>query len=78
MNLLGQSLMDMITDKRKQEFADVGNGSYSSEGADDIPAHDEIGFTMQLKKKRRTQMMRQMLHDAGYADLANMIRIKEE
>lgn len=33
------------------------------------------GLTMQMKRKRYQMMLRQMLKDAGYGDLANMTSI---
>ena len=38
---------------------------------------DPVHFELELKKKRRAAMMRQMLESSGYGDLAKMVKIKE-
>ncbi len=74
-----KSLFDLIKDKRRQEFSDESPID-SSEGEE--PASFETpdashGFSIGLKRKRRSVMLKNMLVDAGYGDLAKMINIKE-
>ncbi len=73
--LFGKSIFDLMKDKSAKDFADAGNPVFDGEMAE----HDDQdhGFSIELKKKRRTQMLRQMLNDEGYGDLAKMVKIKE-
>ncbi len=41
------------------------------------PEGDAGGWEISLKKKRRATVMKQMLEDAGYGELAKMINIHE-
>ena len=74
--MFGKSLMDLFREKREGEFSDASNPVYSSEMADDRP-EPEAGFKLELKRRRKANMIRQMLDEQGYGDLAKMIRVKE-
>lgn len=41
------------------------------------PEGDAGGWEISLKKKRRAAVMKQMLEDAGYGELAKMVNIHE-
>ncbi len=45
---------------------------------DDYSDDIKGGFSLKLKKKRRSAMLRQMLEDSGYTDLAKMITNREQ
>lgn len=47
---------------------------------DDQPSHADNAEILQLKLKRRyrMQLIKQMLQDAGYGDLAQMTQVKAE
>lgn len=74
-----KSVFDLIKEQRRQAFADASPEFDSEYEAADEPEMPDApgGFRMQLKKKRRTAMLRKMLADAGYGDLAKMMNIKE-
>ncbi len=71
------SIFDLLKDKRRQDFADSSpiDEEYEPDEAEMPDA--QHGFSIQLKKKRRTAMLKHMLADSGYGDLAKMINIKE-
>ncbi len=73
-----KGLFDLLKDKERQNFADSSPAEYE-EGE---PASAEMpdaahGFSIELKRKRRTSMLKNMLMNAGYGDLAKMINVKE-
>lgn len=75
---MGPSLFDMIKDRRKQMFADESPEEFeTAEEPAEYDAPDANGFTLSLKRKRRSTMLKNMLNGAGYGDLAKMINIKE-
>lgn len=41
------------------------------------PADEQRGWELALKRKRRAVLMRHLLADSGYGDLAKMVNIKE-
>lgn len=70
MKLFGPSIMDLVKDKRRADMeaplpdADFDPGTGTE-------------WQLELKKKRRSLLMKKMLADAGYNDLAKMVSIKE-
>lgn len=72
-----KGLFDLLSDKRRQDFADE-SPDFGME-SDDVPETLEAphGFEMMLKKKRKNALLKKMLVDDGYSDLAKMINIKE-
>lgn len=50
----------------------------TANAADRMPASDQFMFRLAMKKKRQQQMLKQMLEDAGYSDLARMATIRRE
>ena len=77
--MLGKSLFDLISDKRKQDFADSVGPGFDQVDAQDPIAHedDEHGFRLQLRRKRKSAMLKRMLLDGGYGDLAKSVSVKE-
>lgn len=76
--MLGKSLFDLISDKRKQDFAD--SGGLSDPEADPAGGGhegDEQGFRLQLRRRRKAALFKQMLIDGGYGDLAKTVSVKE-
>ncbi len=73
------SIFDMIKDWKRRTFADESpvDADASQEPASYDMPDDPHGFSMGLKRKRRAVMMKNMLVDAGYGDLAKTINIKE-
>lgn len=73
-----KGFMDLLKERKAQLFSDASppemEGPPPAEYDDPDAAH---GFTIALKKKRRTAMLKNMLVDAGYTDLAKMINVKE-
>ncbi len=72
--------LSLFKDKKRQEFADTSPADLTM--VDEDPASAEMpdaphGFTVALRRKRRTAMMKKMLSDMGYGDLAKMINVKE-
>jgi hypothetical protein len=72
----------MMPPKSLKELIEADRGDPMGEVApwDDDPmasGADPVHFQLELKKKRRAAMMRQMLEDSGYGDLAKMVKIKE-
>ena len=67
----------MLKQKRRQDYADSSPVDDDYEPAEHEMPDEQHGFSIQLKKKRRTAMLKHMLSDAGYDDLAKMINIKE-
>lgn len=76
--LFGDSLLDLAKKKLKSQFSGAHESIYQPPHYEDMPDHDSPTFTVMLRKKRRTALMRQILQDGGYSDLAKMIRIKED
>ncbi len=74
-----KGLFDLLKEKTRGAFADESPSEFD-EGMepDSAEAPDTAhGFTIGLKRKRRSVMLKNMLVDAGYNDLAKMINIKE-
>jgi 3-deoxy-D-arabino-heptulosonate 7-phosphate (DAHP) synthase class II len=46
--------------------------------AEHAPLDDPQYMTLKLRKKHQTNLMRRMLQDAGYADLARMTQFRRE
>lgn len=74
------SIKDLFRDRRLAEFSDPSNpiyADYDAEDPDDMPDAPEHGFKIALRKKRKAAMLKRMLADGGYADLAKMITVKQ-
>lgn len=70
--------MDLLKDQRAQLFSDESPEEMDGpDPAEYAPDDDPHGFTLALKRKRRTSMLKNMLVNAGYGDLAKMINVKE-
>ena len=68
------SVMDFVNRPNVgHEIADMG---------DVLPDPEDYGdqevWALKMKKKRRQQLLKQMLMDAGYDDLAKMTSVSEE
>ncbi len=79
--MFGKSLFDLISDKRKQEFADSAGPGFSEVDSMDPSGggheEDEHGFRLQLRRRRKTALLKRMLVDGGYGDLAKSVSVKE-
>lgn len=73
MNLPGKSLFDWLKEKKSRETAssdELPIEAMTPEGAGE-------GFQIGIKKKRHSAMLKKMLHDSGYGELAKMISVRE-
>lgn len=71
----GKSIFDYIREQR-EEPTDSPITDMDPDSLAMSPDHS-ARFVIDLKKKRRTAMLRQMLAESGNADLAKMISIRE-
>lgn len=76
-----KSLFDLLSDRRKQDFADSVGPGYADVDALDPQGEghegDEHGFKLQMRRKRKTAILKQMLTNGGYPDLAKTVSVKE-
>lgn len=72
-----KGLFDLLKDKERQNFADSSPAEYDDEPASYEQPDAAHGFSIELKRKRRTSMLKNMLMNAGYGDLAKMLNVKE-
>lgn len=72
-------VLDKLRDVQRRLFGQTAPAELDAapEAAEYDPAEGPT-FAMGLKKKRRTAMLKQMLANEGYSDLAKMISIKEQ
>ncbi len=72
-----KGLFDLLKDRERQNFADNSPAEYEAEPAAAEAPDAAHGFSIELKRKRRTSMLKNMLMNAGYGDLAKMLNVKE-
>ncbi len=79
--MFGKSLFDLISEKRKEEYASsVAPGYAEAEAMDPIGSthnEEEPQFRLQLRRKRKSAMLKRMLVDGGYGDLAKTVTVRE-
>lgn len=74
--VFGPSLFDLVKERRKGELEGPSMLAADDEDAG-LPLEDASGWQMTLKKKRRGMILKRMLADAGYGELAKMVNLKE-
>ncbi len=77
--MFSKSLFDLLSDRRKQDFADSVGPSYSEVEDMDPSSHEDDeahGFRLQLRRKRKSALLKRMLMDGGYGDLAKTVSVK--
>lgn len=62
-------------DKKELPPADALEEGYEPDSAE-MP--DSKTYSMHMKRKRRTAMLKKILEDAGYDDMAKSINIRED
>lgn len=70
-----KGLMDLLKEKRRSEAVELPP---IMEDEDDIAVPQDEHLAATVKKKRQSQILKRMLHDNGYGDLARMISIHEQ
>lgn len=77
--MFGKSLFDLISSKRKQDFADSVGPSYDEIESTDPEGHEppEHGFLLALRRKRKSALLKRMLSDGGNNELAKMVNVRE-
>ncbi len=72
---------DLFKKKQMDELSDPSNPIFSDMSSDDdnspMDGESDHGFTIQLRRKRKAAMLKRMLSQQGYGDLAKAISIKE-
>lgn len=73
-----QSVMDLAKERMKQDAIGASSAVMSPIDIYQGENRGDKVFTLEIKRRRRNKLIKQILKDAGYDELASMVKVKEE
>lgn len=72
------ALIESLRSRRRDEVGMLPDDGIAEEAAERLPVEDPQYYQLVMKKRRQTQMLKEMMQRGGYGDLAKMTAFTKE